>query len=99
MTVPPTRCYGCGEPDATCQCGSWISLACPEPHRAWLAREIALASAADENANNFRAARVGYPDEMAAYEEARARGCCVAQEIACRHPDGTVYLLGWNYGH
>ena len=49
--------------------------------------------------DNERVARKGCPDEEAAYEAARDRGCCGFVDVELPSPDGTTLLYGFNYGH
>ena len=52
-----------------------------------------------ENSDNFRMAIKGGPSE-AAYEDARADGCCGFSDIEIGpSPLGHTYLYGFNYGH
>lgn len=55
-----------------------------------------------ENADNFRVAREGHPDEVSEYERRRADGCCGSEDVTLDVTwDGnTVHVLyGFNYGH
>ena len=97
-----SRCYGCGEPDESCRCTGAISITLPglsDQHRRWLARRMAVDSADDEYASNFRIARVGNPEDEQAYAAKKEHGCCGSTDSFVKHPDGTVFAVGWNYGH
>ena len=50
-------------------------------------------------ADNDRYAVVGNAAQEAEYEEIRLGGCCGSCDVELQCEDGTVLLMGFNYGH
>lgn len=74
----------------------------PKPLRenfeAYLKKFWVVASQHYEYVDNHRVARVNNPTEMAAYEEAKAYGCCGSRDRIIEI-DGVEITFGFNYGH
>ncbi len=99
MPAYPDRCHGCGEVVAACTCRT-IEGVLPK-HSRWVNAEFdkILEDYTSDNADNFRAARTTDAQAVMIYNEKKDRGCCGSMDTEVKHPDGTVYMLGFNYGH
>jgi len=99
--MSPLRCYGCGEPDGNCNCAEGLCSdddVRPE-HQKWLSAQIVKLMFGAECVDNIRVARVGDRDAEAQYAKQLEKGCCGYVDEYVKHPDGTAYMVGFNYGH
>lgn len=92
------RCYCCGESDSIgCSCS--IDGAVAPQHQRFVVAKLAQAMAACDCVDNIRVARDGDMDQMADYARRFHEGCCGFYDTFEIHPDGSVYLIGFNHGH
>jgi len=94
-----SRCYGCGEFDSACRCKTKYDLPVLPEHKEWMSKTVVQETRDSEYVNNIRVARVGDVDAETAYAEKKEKGCCGFVDIVVKHKDGTLYMLGYNYGH
>jgi hypothetical protein len=52
-----------------------------------------------QHCDNFRYARPGQLDQIAAYEAAAENGCCGSVDVKLALPGGEELMFGFNYGH
>jgi hypothetical protein len=69
------------------------------PDYAWAEAELERVAMGYENADTFRVARADNEDEMLSFEALARRGCCGFHEWEATDPEGTRWVLGFNYGH
>jgi hypothetical protein len=71
----------------------------PMPDFAWAEGELDRVASGFENPDNSRIARANNEDELLTFESSREKGCCGSHEWEATDPEGTVWVLGFNYGH
>jgi hypothetical protein len=71
------------------------------PDYEWAEAEIARVAVEfeRENPDNFRVARSDNEDELLSFEAQRDKGCCGSHEWEATDPEGTRWVLGFNFGH
>lgn len=79
----------------------------PVPDFIWAENELARVAYSHtmqgdldfEHADNFRVARSDNEAELLTFIAARDKGCCGSHEWEVTDPEGTRWILGFNYGH
>ena len=65
----------------------------------WLKTYIEEQVKDEDFVDNLRWAMLGDIEQMDAYNEAVANGCCGSFDGEVTAPDGNTYLVGCNFGH